>query len=454
MLTDRQGNTVTGGRVEAVDLFDRGIEAFNLYRGDPLALFDQAIEQAPEFAMAHIAKGWILGLATEPAATAEARTIVDRVKGLPLDERARDHLAAMSALLDGNWSMAARRVDRLNARHPRDLLALQAGHLVDFYRANARELRDRIARVLPQWSASIPGHSILLGMYAFGLEENGDYARAEDVGRRALGGQPFDCWAHHAVAHVMEMQGRAEDGIGWMIAREPYWAADDNLFKVHNWWHRALFHLQIDEHEEALALYDGPVREGRSAVALDLIDASALLWRMALLGHDVGSRWIELAEAWTQHADGRTYAFNDWHAVMAWLGAGRHADIERVLARYPAEAPARTEADRWAQQTGRALIEGFTAFWRGDYETAIERLHGSRHIANAFGGSNAQRDVIDWTLTEASVRAGQHDLAAALAHERLALKPYSAINRDFLSRLAAARAESARPPMKAVVHAH
>jgi tetratricopeptide (TPR) repeat protein len=449
MLTDQQGNAVKGATAEAVGFFDQGIEAFNLYRGDPLALLDQAVGQAPEFVMAHIAKAWILGLATEPAATAEARSLVDRVRDLPLDERARGHLSALSLLLEGHWSAAAQALDQLNARHPQDLLALQSGHLIDFYRANARDLRDRIARVLPRWSANIPGHSILLGMYAFGLEECGDYARAEDYGRRALGAQPLDCWAHHAVAHVMEMQGRAEDGIGWMIAREPHWAGDDNFFKVHNWWHRALFHLQLDEHEEALALYDGRIRESRSAVALDLIDAAALLWRLHLLGDDVGDRWVELAAAWAQHADGRTYSFNDWHAAMAFLGAGRQGDVERILGRYREDAPARTEAARWAQQIGRPLIEGFAAFWRADYETAVERLHGNRHIANAFGGSHAQRDVIDWTLTEAAVRAGLRDLAEALAHERLALKPHSPINGEFLSRVRAVQAEPARPAVKA-----
>jgi tetratricopeptide (TPR) repeat protein len=449
MLTDRQGNAVKGATVEAVGFFDQGIEAFNLYRGDPLALLEQAVERSPEFAMAHIARAWMLGLATEPAATAEARAIVDRVRTLPLDERAGGHLTALTPLLDGHWSAAAHALDRLNARHPHDLLALQSGHLIDFYRANARELRDRIARVLPRWSADIPGHSILLGLYAFGLEECGDYARAEDYGRRALGAQPLDCWAHHAVAHVMEMQGRAEDGIGWMIAREPYWSGDDNFFKVHNWWHRALFHLQLDEHEEALALYDGHIRENRSPVALDLVDASALLWRLHLLGHDVGNRWLELADAWAPHADGQTYSFNDWHAVMAFLGAGRQADVARILGRYRADAPPRTEAGRWAQQIGSALIEGFAAFWRGDYEAAVDRLHGSRHIANAFGGSHAQRDVIDWTLTEAAVRAGLRDLAEALAHERLALKPHSSINRAFLSRSRAVHGAPAWPAARA-----
>jgi tetratricopeptide (TPR) repeat protein len=274
-------------------------------------------------------------------------------------------------------------------------------------------------------------------MHAFGLEECGDYARAEDAGRRAIALQPLDAWAHHAVAHVMEMQGRAEDGIGWMIAREACWGAADNFFKVHNWWHRALFHLDLGQFEEALALYDGPVREARSRVAYDMIDAAALLWRMQLLGVEVGDRWNELAEAWDGVADGRTYAFNDWHAVMAWLGAGRERDVQRALQACRATAAGGSENSRWAAAIGLPLIEGFIAFWQRDYATATDRLHAVRHFAYAFGGSNAQRDIIDWTLAESALRGGQGALARALAQERLALKPHSLPGRGMLARASA-----------------
>ena len=74
------------------------------------------------------------------------------------------------------------------------------------------------------------------------------------------------------------------------------------------------------------------------------------------------------------------------------------------------------------------------AFWRGDYEAAAGLLHGARFIANSFGGSHAQRDIIDWTLTEATVRGGLTRMAEALASERLALKPHSPVNRSFLRR--------------------
>lgn len=438
-MKDRHGNAVSGASAEAVALYDQAVEGFALYRGDPVALLDAAIASAPGFAMAHLARAFMHALATEPEALAEAGRSAALLRDLPVNAREASQLAALELLLAGEWTAAAQALERHSIAHPHDFLALHCGHLTDFYRANARTLRDRIARALPHWSADMPGYSLLLGMRAFGLEECGDYGRAEAVGRQALDLEPADCWAHHAVAHVMEMQGRAEDGIGWMAAREAHWAGDDNLFKVHNWWHRALCHLELGQGDAALALYDDAVRKEPSAVALDLVDASALLWRLHLAGADTGRRWAELAAAWDAHADGRTYPFNDWHAAMAYLGAGREQDVARLgqaLARRAAEGG---ETAGWAAAIALPLVEGFTAFWRGDHAAATDRLFPARGIANAFGGSHAQRDIIDWTLAEAALRGGDTALAGALAQERLALKPHSVVNRAFRSRLAEGR---------------
>jgi hypothetical protein len=163
-------------------------------------------------------------------------------------------------------------------------------------------------------------------------------------------------------------------------------------------------------------------------------------WRLDLLGVDVGNRWIEVAQTWEAHADGRTYAFNDWHAVMAWLGAGRHHDVQRMLREWRDVAGDGNENTHWIRTIGLPLIEGFTAFREGDYALAIERLHATRHFACAFGGSNAQRDVIGWTLTEAALRGGQGAFARALVQERLSARPNSALNRGLLARATASPA--------------
>lgn len=444
MMKDIQGHPLSGANREAVVRYEEAVIAFQLYRGDPITALDAALAAAPRFAMAALLKAHLCALATEPAATQAARALHDAVAGWTLNAREQVHLAALDAMLRGEWTEAASVLDRHHLEHPFDVVALQLGHLADFYRGNARNLRDRIARVLPRWSAAMPGHGLLQGMLAFGLEECGQHAQAEDLGRRAVAVQPLDCWAHHAVAHVMEMQARHADGIGWMTMREPHWSGADNFFQVHNWWHRALCHIELGQTVEALALYDGPIRGARSAVALDMVDASAMLWRLHLAGADVGGRWDELATAWEAHADGGSYAFNDWHAAMAWLGAGRDREVA-ALARALRAAGQGSEAGRWAAGVGADLVEGFAAYWQGDHETAIDRLWRGRAIANAFGGSHAQRDVIDWTLTDAALRGGHRRLAEALAHERLAVRPHSGMNRAFLRRALALPGGRAQP---------
>ena len=438
MITDKQGNILSDATPEAADLLDQAVTAFNVFRGDPLGLLDRAMAAAPRFAAAPIAQALLYAMNAEPGAVKAAALLLDKAKALRLTEHDASQMGIVERIIAGEWTAAARATDQHNIRFPRDLLAIQAGHMIDFYHANARSLRDRITRILPHWTPDIPGYSFLLGMHAFGLEETGDYGHAEETGRRALDMNPADSWAHHAVAHVMEMQGRPQDGIGWMIAREEHWSGDDNFFRVHNWWHRALFHLDMGQAEEVLALYDGPIREDRSLIALDMVDASALLWRLHLSGHDVGTRWNELAAAWDNHADGHTYPFNDWHAVMAYLGADQHGDVERILRMWRADGG--SEAASWGRRFAAPLVEGFAAFWRRDYDRAADLLQGARFIAYGFGGSNAQRDIIDWTLTEAAIRSKRSVLAQALAHERLALKPHSPINLGFQSRAFASKA--------------
>jgi len=60
-----------------------------------------------------------------------------------------------------------------------------------------------------------------------------------------------------------------------------------------------------------------------------------------------------------------------------------------------------------------------------------------RNIAHRFGGSHAQRDLLDLTLIEAAFRSNQHALAAALAAERAAMRPTSPLARLFVQRAAA-----------------
>jgi hypothetical protein len=259
-------------------------------------------------------------------------------------------------------------------------------------------------------------------MYAFGLEENGDYAQAELFARAALHHNPRDVWANHALAHVFEMEGRIDEGIRFLTESVPHWSS--SFFAVHTWWHQALYHLERAEFDAALSLYDGPIRGVRSLEWVDLIDAASLLWRLSLYGVDVRDRSVTLAADLAQVIDAPTYIFNDWHAVMAFGLAGRVDLDEQLLSgnRRKAVGTNRTAA----AQAGVALLEGFSSFAAGRFNRAIDLLTDVRSCAHVVGGSNAQRDVVDLTLIAAATRAGEHGMARQLVAERVTRRPGTA----------------------------
>jgi tetratricopeptide (TPR) repeat protein len=384
--------------------------------------------------MAHLGKAWVLTVANDPVLREGAAVLIETARPLPLNEREQAHLAALSHLMQGSRAAAVAVLDRHLMRYPFDLVAHQGAALSDGFLGRFHCIRDRSARALPFWSKNRPGYGSLLAFHAFGLEEAGDYARAEDESREAADLEPLSFWPHHTVAHVMEMTGRPEDGLGWMAAREALWSTPGHMNQVHVWWHKALFHLELGQFEEALALYDGPIRATQRPVALSLTNASALLWRLDISGCEIGDRWQELASLWQGRADGKCLVFADLHAAMAELRSDQEELAERRLAAMRETAASAAEAAGLYRTVGIPITEGLAAFHRGAYAETVEHLLPVRVDLWQIGGSYAQRDVVNWTLTEAAIRAGQRDIALSLAHERLDTRPRSAPNRRFLHR--------------------
>ncbi|HEY0181928.1 MAG TPA: hypothetical protein VGC09_03885, partial [Rhodopila sp.] len=283
VLQDIRGNPLTGGTDLAVSAYMRGLGELNLFVGDPVASAEASTEAAPGFVMGHVLRAWLFLLSTEAPARQPAHASWLAARALPMTTQEAGHVTAIGHLLDGHWQRAAQVLADVALAHPQDMLALQVGHQLDFFTGDARMLRDRIARALPAWPADTPGRHVLLGMHAFGLEEMGEYAAAEAAGRQAIEQERRDAWARHAVAHVMEMQGRTQDGIAWLRADTAAWS-EGNFFAVHNWWHLALYHLELGDIAEVLRLFDGPIHGARSLVMIDMIDAAALLWRLHLRG--------------------------------------------------------------------------------------------------------------------------------------------------------------------------
>lgn len=421
MKYDARDVPVSAASPQALAGYETALTQFHSYVGDPVATLESTLAESPDFVMGHLFKALALFTAGEKQFVPAIETsLAEAVRhGVRANDRERGLMAAIRRFLDGDWDAGCRQLDHVLIAHPRDAMALQAAHLVDFYRGDALNLRNRVARVLPHWDESVPGYSYLLGMHAFGLEEMNQYPEADTTGRRALALQSKDAWAVHAVAHVMEMQGLIDEGIRWLESRQDDWAPD-NAFAFHNWWHLALFYMDGAHYERTLALYDASIHPQPAQFVLPLVDATALLWRLHLEDVDVGQRFETVADEWQarQENDHGFYAFNDFHAMLAFAASGREAAIKRQLDELAAAAQHSGTNGMMTREVGLPLAQGIAAFARGQYATAVGHIEPVRDIAHHFGGSHAQRDVITLTLIEAAARAGQRTQASHYLAER------------------------------------
>lgn len=415
---------ISSARFPAIARYDDALVQFKTYCGDPIATIDEVLAVTPDLVLGHVFRALALMTFGERRFAESARVSVAAAEALLGRATAHERglIAAARALVDGDWTAGCAALDRVLVDHPHDLLAIQTAHLFDFYRGDALNLRNRIARVLPEWSSSIPGYSYVLGMYAFGLEECNQYPEAEATARHALDLEPRDAWAVHAAVHVMEMQGRIDEGITFLTAREADWAPG-NSFAYHNYWHLALYYLARERHADALAVFDTRIHADTPDPALQLVDATALLWRLFLRGVELGDRAARVAENWAHRlgTERGFYAFNDAHAMMALAMAGRDDEADQLGLDLDWTIAHQTGINRtMTLEVGRPVCAALRAFGDERYARVIDLLEPVRDVASRFGGSHAQRDVLTLTLIEAANRSGQPGLARHYAAERAA----------------------------------
>ena len=415
---------------------ERAVELLLTHRGNPSIEVDQVLADNPQFVFGHCLRAALIVRADNEAARATLFASVTTIKAecADVEDPARRHASAARAWFDGNQALAVERYGAILIDWPRDILALTVAHALDFRLGERRMLRDRVAQVLAQWNAAIPGYASVLAMYAFGLEENGQYRRAEKIARRALVLDPRHPGAIHVIAHVMEMQGRAREGLEFLAATESAWR-DTTGISVHLAWHRALFHLDANDPKSALAVYDTQIANTRAQDMSELADASALLWRLQVLNVRVGERWQLLADRWQTQTLAGARSFYVAHAMMALAAAERTAAAQRIFSVLPHVDTSNASASYPEDALLRPLCKALLAFAHSDYAGCVEWLARVRHIAHRCGGSLAQCDLIHLTFTEAAFRARKANLARALVAERTAQKPASRLNRVLQRRL-------------------
>ena len=89
-----------------------------------------------------------------------------------------------------------------------------------------------------------------------------------------------------------------------------------------------------------------------------------------------------------------------------------------------------------AAEVGLPASVALLAFADGRHGDVIAVLSPTRRLFHHFGGSHAQRDVLERTLLEAAVRSSSSTLSERLIAERLALRPTGRFALDRRPRLA------------------
>lgn len=317
--------------------------------------------------------------------------------------------AAVEAWAARDFHGALALLDTLTVRWPADLCAIKWGQY------HAFNLGDQTALLRFAQRARIvhEGAPYAHGMIAFALEQNHRLAEAENEGFRAVEVALDDAWAHHAVAHVMDAQGRHGDGARWLDRCAHTWDKKGVFIRDHNWWHVALCRLGLGDNAGAVSVYDARLWGAWPEFPQEQIGAVSMLWRLELRGVDVGARWAPVVEQARARAGEHLLPFHDIHYLYALARAGGPGEARRLLASMEAHAaalsgPAGTAWRTAALPCARAAL----AFAEGDFAAAAEGFAQAAPALRLIGGSHAQRHLFD----ECRAAAGR---AAAGAAARL-----------------------------------
>ncbi len=335
----------------------------------------------------------------------------------------REGLFVKAAMLAsrGEWWAAISSLETILQVSPQDSLAAKLSHGLRFMLGDSIGMRRSIENVITNVSHDHAHLGYLLGCQSFALEETGDYAAAERVGKKAVLLAPRDAWGLHAVSHVYEMTGRAGDGIGWLENRPDAYAHCNN-FSYHVFWHLALFRLELGDHDGALDLYDNHIRNVKTDDFRDIANAASLLTRLELENISIGRRWDELADIAEARVTDGSLVFADLHYLLALLGAGRDDAALLLTAGLDGQSDMAMGRDQRmvATQVGAEMAGALVAFHQERFGEAAETLMRLRPNVQRIGGSHAQRDVFEQITLESVLRSGQLKQAETLLSERIA----------------------------------
>jgi tetratricopeptide (TPR) repeat protein len=408
--TDLKGLAVSTASADALAAYERGLDLFLRWRGNPMEALAVAVQADPGFVLAHCAQALIAWRAGQAAAAAAAHRAVMALADRVQDERERAHVDVVDALQGGERATVQDRLERGCARYPLDRLLVRVAGL------NCISRGDYVGgmAIARRSLEADPGEPQFMTMLGFFLEQSGYNEEGLEMSARSLALDPTNLYTYHAVGHAHQARG------DYPRALETFERAASLERHTHVLWHLAEAR-GILGHERLTRDY-----WSSTAPALPLHERVELLWRLETL-HRASTPpavWKDLAaegERLLAHADALTLWMHHWIG-LAFARAGETAKAERQVA-YLRRQPEGRPSGHWST-LGADLLEGELAILRGDeaeairlMETAIARLHAMG------GGSREQKDIFKDVFLELHRRLGRTREVIALAQERLLQNP-------------------------------
>ena len=423
MLSDSLGNPVTLQNASSLDAVNDFVEGFIACEARAVNVL--RVAEADGSAIVQASCAALHMFAESREAPANARPYLNRAlaaseKSSAATPREKRFVASIAAWVEGDVLRAAQLHEEQAREYPRDLVSVKLGQYHRFNLGDAPGMLRLALASLPQ-AGDV---AYLHGMAAFAWEQCHLLDEAESAARKGIQICRKEPWAHHALAHVMLTTGRITEGQSFMNDMSATWTGLNSFMVTHNWWHQALFGLELGQHDAVLRLYDERVWGVAKDYSQDQVNAISLISRLELCGVDVGKRWQDVADYLLLRVDDHVQPFLDLHYLYALARAGRpQADaLMRSLGTFTVGQGRANPV--WAEVCVPAA-RGLLAHVNGDFAAAATALASALPRLAEIGGSHAQRDWFEQLYLDALMRSHQWSAAQQTVQQRLRGQPQS-----------------------------
>lgn len=418
-LEDRYGNRLSTSSSVARDAYVIGVDRL-LSGGCGIdEAFRDAIAADDGFALAHIALARSLQVLGRGR---EAKAPLERALALAPNTTAREqsHVAIFARILTGQGADALPMIAEHLKHWPRDAMVLAPATgvfgLIGFSGKAGREVEqlDMLAPFATHYGEDWWFRTVL----AFAEIELDKYDTGLKNIETALRAFPRNAHAAHIKAHLFYEKGQREEGLAYL----DQWSASyprDGQLHCHVSWHLAVWSLETGRHEQAWKIYREALHPGGSwgPQINVLTDCASFLARAEMAGEPRHPElWRDISQYAARWFPNSGIIFADMHSALAFAMAGDVDALAKII-----ESPKGPAADILAP-----IARGFDALARRDWTRVVDELNPVLQTHERVGGSRAQRDLLDYSVTCALLRSGRGDEARRLLASR---RPHAAASR-------------------------